>query len=493
MTIQEILQKPDDFKYQLLDRMKSDCLYYLGNGNRNNIHLWCVGNEEKHIDYMKELWNSFPTDKKPEWLTYNDITNFERQMLPERFQMDPSIPEAVLVEIDDKGSYGRFAVTLDDFADLFEDFPGIPAPSKSSETYTLRPLVHVWYELTPVDSEMWTTFFTDMTWGLSDNDIDNDNLAYILEEEISPSLKEYLPKPLIEQAYSVVSDILSKEKSTELLEMANVIYQLKRGNNLSKPEILHLAQKTVDGSQNSTIPLLTDERIDAVKTLLAYGMENHRSPEFPEASSSDMKELLLNCDLDIFTEIVDSVAIDNIRFYLPDRDYSKYGNEMLTKAINAIQAITQKEIPVKDYTELIFTDISNQLKSAKNTTAYGEPQAFYCLKNGRSIEATLEMEGLHKNEYFYSVRLCCSEYEYDNHMYNSTNGVITQFNTSDADLTEVKNLITSVLECDRGYPAIDKTNTKSNPESLGSLLSYAKRKTAKSDSFESNVKNEKEI
>ena len=68
------------FNYQLLDRLRSDCVYYLGYGNRNEKHLW-AGNEQEQINKMKELYNSFSDDKKPEWLTYEQILQFEKLLI----------------------------------------------------------------------------------------------------------------------------------------------------------------------------------------------------------------------------------------------------------------------------------------------------------------------------------------------------------------------------------------------------------------------------
>ena len=34
-SIEDLLKEPKDFKYQLLDRLKQDCEYYLGNGDKN--------------------------------------------------------------------------------------------------------------------------------------------------------------------------------------------------------------------------------------------------------------------------------------------------------------------------------------------------------------------------------------------------------------------------------------------------------------------------
>lgn len=75
-----IKQAKPNYRYMLLSRMKTDCKYYLGNGNRNPEHLW-AGDEQKQIQYMKALWNSFPEGEKPEWLTMDDIGEFEKQMV----------------------------------------------------------------------------------------------------------------------------------------------------------------------------------------------------------------------------------------------------------------------------------------------------------------------------------------------------------------------------------------------------------------------------
>lgn len=66
-------------RYMLLDRMRSDCDYWLGFGNRYDPHLW-AGNPADQIQYMKWLWESFPDDGKPEWLTMEQIEDLEKRM-----------------------------------------------------------------------------------------------------------------------------------------------------------------------------------------------------------------------------------------------------------------------------------------------------------------------------------------------------------------------------------------------------------------------------
>ena len=73
----DLLSKDDTFRYMMLDRLKTDCNYFLGNGNRNEKHLW-AGDVDKQIKLMKDLYNSF--EEKPEWISMEDIENFEKQM-----------------------------------------------------------------------------------------------------------------------------------------------------------------------------------------------------------------------------------------------------------------------------------------------------------------------------------------------------------------------------------------------------------------------------
>ena len=69
----------NEYNYMLLDRLKQDCDYFLGNGNRNPKYLW-AGSVDDQIAKMKELWNSFPDGEKPEWLSMEDIEDYENEM-----------------------------------------------------------------------------------------------------------------------------------------------------------------------------------------------------------------------------------------------------------------------------------------------------------------------------------------------------------------------------------------------------------------------------
>ena len=70
----------EKFNCQMLSRLKMDCEYYLNYGNRYAKHLW-AGDEQKQINEMKKIYNGFPEDKKPEWLTYEKILEYEKLMV----------------------------------------------------------------------------------------------------------------------------------------------------------------------------------------------------------------------------------------------------------------------------------------------------------------------------------------------------------------------------------------------------------------------------
>lgn len=65
------------FLYQMLGRLESDCKYFLGNGNGAEKHLWAL-TVDNQISAMKEIYNKLK--EKPEWLSLEQINNYEKQM-----------------------------------------------------------------------------------------------------------------------------------------------------------------------------------------------------------------------------------------------------------------------------------------------------------------------------------------------------------------------------------------------------------------------------
>ena len=70
----------NDPNYRLLDRLRVDCEYFLGAGNRAEKHLW-AGSVYEQVVKMRELYDALP--QKPEWLTKEMIEDYADRMAPQ--------------------------------------------------------------------------------------------------------------------------------------------------------------------------------------------------------------------------------------------------------------------------------------------------------------------------------------------------------------------------------------------------------------------------
>ena len=80
----------DKFTYMMLSRLQMDNDYYLNMGSRSARNLW-AGSVDEQIKEMKRLWNSLPEDRKPEWLSMEDIKEYEKEMTSDKFAKGGSI------------------------------------------------------------------------------------------------------------------------------------------------------------------------------------------------------------------------------------------------------------------------------------------------------------------------------------------------------------------------------------------------------------------
>ena len=74
------LDHTKEFRYMMLNRLREDCDYYLSYyGNRSYKCLWAE-DEELQIQKMKDIWNTLSSDEIPDWLSWEDILEYEKQM-----------------------------------------------------------------------------------------------------------------------------------------------------------------------------------------------------------------------------------------------------------------------------------------------------------------------------------------------------------------------------------------------------------------------------
>ena len=85
--------QPFNGQYRLLDRLRTDCEYFLGAGQRAEKHLW-AGSVEAQIAKMRELYDELP--EKPEWLSTEEIDEYARRMsAPEQPEETRILDEAL--------------------------------------------------------------------------------------------------------------------------------------------------------------------------------------------------------------------------------------------------------------------------------------------------------------------------------------------------------------------------------------------------------------
>lgn len=120
-----------EYNYMLLDRLKQDCEYFLGNGNGNVDTLWAKDIDEQ-IAKMKELYNSFTDDEKPEWITIDDINNYEKEMKEYNKEKKIEVTERDLSKDLYQDEANRRIHTRLEFLDVYLD--GLEKALKNNDT-----------------------------------------------------------------------------------------------------------------------------------------------------------------------------------------------------------------------------------------------------------------------------------------------------------------------------------------------------------------------
>ena len=64
------------FDYMMLSRMQADCKYYNSAEHFNHSHFSTI---KQTIESMKEIWKKFPEDLKPEWISWEEILEYEKK------------------------------------------------------------------------------------------------------------------------------------------------------------------------------------------------------------------------------------------------------------------------------------------------------------------------------------------------------------------------------------------------------------------------------
>lgn len=141
---------------------------------------------------------------------------------------------------------------------------------------------------------------------------------------------------LLEEATQFVKNTLQTEIGDSLLYLGNIYYNLM-DYNLSESEQKLLTKKIYLINNYSSIPLLTSERIDAIRFMLEFGISEEMVSDVINLSKELAKEFLLTCDMNTFTKLVDHVAVASREYYAPENgDADSDDIENINNAIKAI-------------------------------------------------------------------------------------------------------------------------------------------------------------
>lgn len=187
--INDLVHKEDTFRYQMLSRLQMDCDYFLGNGNRADKHLW-AGNVPDHIKIMRALYNSFSDDKKPEWISMEDIDNYEKEMTNAPAESEEKAQLTESAALDKIGNaipegYKEYMLSNDFTAKTFNSKEKLLKDLKSYNITSFKDVVN--NTLTINCKDMYGhRFKTIITWKHLDNKVQESEKKEIEDREKRP-------------------------------------------------------------------------------------------------------------------------------------------------------------------------------------------------------------------------------------------------------------------------------------------------------------------
>lgn len=382
-SIIDNLKESDDHdksNYMMLSRLKSDCDYYLGNGNRNPRNLW-AGDEAKQIAKMREFYDKVP--EEPEWLTKEDIDDYEDKMIngsedsPENHIENPTV-------IEDKNSLKEDNEEAEDITYILDEYNGevdFVTKEELGLDYSYRVLI------TSVSEAQEYNYHSDY-WG-SDSEYQEQNvdLMWQLEKYVGKTVK------------------IKFEDTTVYAKLIGILID-KQYNSIDHTKILIEPINMNESSQESS---LEDNRNNVIKELSSIiegaGLTYEEVFEDIYTRAGENSELI---------DIVLSNMLSDYKEYLGES--SKYNREEIIKELSNILReanISFKELFDDMFTragensELIDIILSNMLEdykeylgeAAKIATKYNLKEDSYEDSLFTDIEAALNQYGFDVTRY----------------------------------------------------------------------------------------------
>lgn len=377
-----------EYRYMLLDRLRSDCDYFLGYGNGSERHLW-AGNIDDQIAKMKELYNSFTDDQKPEWITMEDINNYEKEMKELKKGKEKKTEDSTNNKLDN--SYNDFLHFGLDFIDIwFSPYEWYKDPEKAKEYWYNIPYSYI---LDYIDKEFNDYDYYKVKEACEKSDVAKKRLQEVWKEYVARYVKDY--NPTAEKIYqNYVNKILDRDLyPTKTDDLDNIKYPEEMFLNFTKElknkvgidEAIDLLYNSYDyGRHIYCIDKQGYEYTYKIKDTEVKVRDNksikRAESELRTAKSVLDKFLSSNTDEEtkryIFRDIQDlDNKIDYIMYFykqLPEKpdwlsledidDYREKGKNILN-SIHKKTEVTEKDIDVKGKKDELVEDINNEYNS----------------------------------------------------------------------------------------------------------------------------------
>lgn len=255
-----VLTGSPEFRYMLLDRLRQDCLYYLGNGNRNQTKLW-TGNPKEQIKLMKDLYNSF--ENKPQWISIEEINDLENKMLnddiQEKLNVIDSDPELGTVYSPDTFEEFKHIIennklkSYDDQISFYllydKEFPyGYEFTIQLKDDDFYKVVGHV------INKDSINIDVSDVDkYRDVDNFKGNQSVIDFIEDLIDTDGLDYYD---VSKGLEIIHNYLNKQKSNEANESIDLINKLKAINNKINEDMYEPIKVLVDTDYGISATLL---------------------------------------------------------------------------------------------------------------------------------------------------------------------------------------------------------------------------------------------
>lgn len=176
--------------------------------------------------------------------------------------------------------------------------------------------------------------------------------------------EKYIPSDNILKAVEILDSI--KKEETLPYRLALMMLEIEENApDWSLKEKMFLTERLLDSCYSSDVAIHSGERTWALSDLLSEGITENRNYyrvyDLPETSPENMKEALIYCDMDDFTNLIDYVAIRNSKYFLDDPSVEYfYEPDVMQELENTVK--TTKKTKVLD-------DIIGSAEQSKNNNS----------------------------------------------------------------------------------------------------------------------------